>query len=102
VHSRLAGKTFGRVKVDISPRAHELDATDEIALPNSLSFAGISVPTIEVIDIQRHAAEKLHGMHRDSATATTPESAISSTWSFFTRTACSRLPARRGRPGGLA
>ena len=65
VDARLAGKTFGRVKLDISPRSHELDATDEVALPNSLSFAGISVPTIEVIDIQRHAAEKLHGMHHD-------------------------------------
>jgi Nucleotidyl transferase AbiEii toxin, Type IV TA system len=65
VDARLAGKTFGRVKLDISPRSHELDATDKVALPNSLSFAGISIPTIEVIDIQRHAAEKLHGMHRD-------------------------------------
>ncbi len=65
VDARLAGKTFGRVKLDSSPRAHELDATDKVALPNSLSFAGISVPTIEITDIQRHAAEKLHGMHRD-------------------------------------
>jgi hypothetical protein len=34
----------------------------------------------EAIDVQRHAAEKFHAMHRTSATATTPESATSSTW----------------------
>jgi hypothetical protein len=61
----LAGKPFGRVKLDISPRAHELEVTDKAQLPNSLSFAGIDVPTIEIIDVQRHAAEKFHGMQRD-------------------------------------
>jgi hypothetical protein len=65
VDARLAGKPFGRVRLDISPRAHELEVTDEVPLPNSLSFAGIDVPTIEVIDVQRHAAEKFHAMHRD-------------------------------------
>jgi hypothetical protein len=65
VDARLAGKPFGRVKLDISPRAHELDATEEVPLPNSLSFAGIHVPTIEIIDVQRHAAEKFHAMQRD-------------------------------------
>jgi hypothetical protein len=65
VDARLAGKPFGRMRLDISPRAHELDVTDEVPLPNSLSFAGIDVPTIEVIDVQRHAAEKIHAMHRD-------------------------------------
>lgn len=65
VDARLAGKPFGRVRLDISPRAQELEATDQVPLPNSLSFAGIDVPNIEIIDIQRHAAEKLHAMHRD-------------------------------------
>ncbi len=65
VDARLAAKPFGRVKLDISPRAYELDVTDEVPLPNSLSFAGIDVPTIEVIDVQRHAAEKFHAMQRD-------------------------------------
>lgn len=81
VDARLAAKPFGRVRLDISPRAYELDVTDEVPLPNSLSFAGIDVPTIEVIDVQRHAAEKFHAMQRDfGATVTTPESATSSTW----------------------
>jgi hypothetical protein len=65
VDARLAGKPFGRVQVDISPRADELEMTDDVRLPNSLSFAGINVPTIEIIDVQRHAAEKFHAMHRD-------------------------------------
>jgi hypothetical protein len=65
VDARLAGRLFGRVKLDISPRAHELETTDELPLSNSLSFAGIDVPHIEIIDVQRHAAEKFHAMHRD-------------------------------------
>ena len=42
----LAAKPFGAIKVDVSPRAHELQATDRLPLPNSLDFAGI--PTTEV------------------------------------------------------
>jgi hypothetical protein len=33
-------------------------------LPNSLAFADIEAPTIEVVDVHRHAAEKLHAMLR--------------------------------------
>lgn len=65
VAARLAGRPFGGVRVDVSPRAHELDQTDDVALPSSLAFAGIDAPTIEIIDLQRHAAEKFHGMLRD-------------------------------------
>jgi hypothetical protein len=65
VAAELAGRPFGGIQVDISPRAYELDATDLIPLPNSLAFAGVSVPAIEVIDVHRHAAEKFHGMLRD-------------------------------------
>jgi hypothetical protein len=65
VAAELAGRPFGGIQVDISPRAHELDATDLIPLPNSLDFAGVTVPSIEVIDIHRHAAEKFHGMLKD-------------------------------------
>ena len=61
----LAGKTFGRVQLDVSPRAHELADTDTVPLPNSLAFANIGAPTIEIIDVQRHAAEKFHAMHKD-------------------------------------
>ena len=65
VEAQLAGKLFGRIQLDVSPRAHELDATDRIALPNSLDFAGVPATVIEVVDIHRHAAEKLHAICRD-------------------------------------
>lgn len=65
VEARLAGRVFAWVKLDISPRAHELEATEQIALPNSLAFADIASPAIEIVDVQRHAAEKLHAIQRD-------------------------------------
>ncbi len=65
VEAHLAGKLFGRIRLDVSPRAHELDVTDHVALANSLDFAGIPAPEIEIVDIHRHAAEKLHAMFRD-------------------------------------
>lgn len=65
VAAELAGRPFGSVQVDVSPRAHELGATDLVPLPNSLDFAGIAAPLIEIIEVNRHAAEKFHGMLRD-------------------------------------
>lgn len=65
VTARLAGRPFGGIQLDVSPRPHELERTEAVPLPNSLAFAGIDVPTVEVIDINRHAAEKLHAMLRD-------------------------------------
>lgn len=65
VAADLAGKPFGGVHLDVSPRAHELEATDIFTLPNSLDFAGIPAPVIEIVDVHRHAAEKLHAMSRD-------------------------------------
>ncbi|MEO6469937.1 MAG: nucleotidyl transferase AbiEii/AbiGii toxin family protein [Acidimicrobiia bacterium] len=65
VTAQLADRRFGRIQIDLSPRKYELDQTDFVALPNSLAFAGIGSPTIEVIDVHRHAAEKFHGMLRD-------------------------------------
>lgn len=65
VAAALGGKTFGGVQLDVSPRAHELDATDRLTLPNSLDFAGIPPPVVEIIDVHRHAAEKFHAMLRD-------------------------------------
>ena len=62
IAATLAGRVFGGIQVDISPRAHELDATDLLPLPNSLEFAGIATPVVEVVDLQRHIAEKFHGM----------------------------------------
>jgi Nucleotidyl transferase AbiEii toxin, Type IV TA system len=65
VAAALAGKPFGGIQLDISPRPHELDATDRVTLTNSLDFAGIPAPVIEIVDLHRHAAEKLHAMSRE-------------------------------------
>ncbi|MCO5305056.1 MAG: nucleotidyl transferase AbiEii/AbiGii toxin family protein [Tetrasphaera sp.] len=64
VAAQLAGRPFGGVQIDVSPRAHELDLTDTVALPNSLAFADIEAPAVEIIDVNRHAAEKFHAMLR--------------------------------------
>jgi hypothetical protein len=62
---QLAGRRFGSIKLDISPRAYELDATDIVAVPNALEFAGFATVEIEIVDVHRHAAEKLHAMLRE-------------------------------------
>lgn len=61
----LAGKPFGNIQLDVSPRAHELTTTDRVTLTNSLDFAGVPAPEVEIVDVNRHAAEKFHGMVRD-------------------------------------
>lgn len=65
VTAALADKPFGVISLDVSPRAHELTATDHLPLPNSLDFAGIPTPVAEIITVHRHAAEKFHAMLRD-------------------------------------
>ena len=65
VAARLAGRTFGGLRLDVSPRAHELVATEHVVLPNSLDFAGIPAAVVEIVDVNRHAAEKFHAMLRD-------------------------------------
>jgi hypothetical protein len=62
VTASLDGRPFGALQLDISPRPHELIATDVIPLPNSLAFAGVTTPEVEVVSVARHAAEKFHGM----------------------------------------
>ncbi|HEY0637423.1 MAG TPA: nucleotidyl transferase AbiEii/AbiGii toxin family protein [Pseudonocardiaceae bacterium] len=57
-------KYFERAQLDVSPRPYELSQTDRLTLPNALDFAGIPAATIEVIDVNRHAAEKLHALCR--------------------------------------
>jgi hypothetical protein len=65
VSAQLAGRTFGGLRLDVSPRAHELAVTEHLTLPNSLAFAGIPPVMAEIVDVNRHAAEKLHAMLRD-------------------------------------
>lgn len=65
IEAQLAGRPFAAVKVDVSPRPHELEATETLPLPNSLAFADLTTPAVEVIDVHRHGAEKLHAMVKD-------------------------------------
>lgn len=62
VAASLADRPFSGIQLDVSPRTHELTDTDRLPLPNSLAFAGMTTPTVEIIDLHRHAAEKFHGM----------------------------------------
>ena len=64
VKLRLAGREFGGISVDISPRPYELTATDRKTIPTALDFAGVEPVEMEVVDIHRHTAEKLHAMLR--------------------------------------
>jgi hypothetical protein len=72
VGAQLADKPFGRVQLDVSPRTHELHATDRLVIPSSLAFACVPAVEVEAIDIHRHAAEKFHGMLRDFGERETP------------------------------
>src|SRR5680860_189942 len=65
ISAALADKQFGGIQLDISPRSHELDSTETVSLPNSLAFADVPAPEIEIIDVPRHAAEKFHAMTKD-------------------------------------
>jgi len=67
VDVELAGKKFGSIKLDVSPRSHELDATETVPLPNVMAFAGVETVAIEIIDVHRHAAEKFHAMLKSFA-----------------------------------
>lgn len=65
VNVDLAGRLFSRIQIDVSPRPHELDEAETLTIANSLDFAGVPAPQVEIVDIHRHAAEKFHGMLRD-------------------------------------
>lgn len=54
-----------RMALEHRLNAHERVSTDVLVLPNSLAFAGIEGPTIEVINVNRHAAEKFHALSRE-------------------------------------
>lgn len=64
VQSTLAGRQFGTLKLDVAPRTEELEPTERVRLRNTLAFAEVPSRTVELIDINRHAAEKLHALTR--------------------------------------
>ena len=64
VQAALAGRPFDRLKLDVVPRSDELDRPERVTLRSSLSFAGIEARPVELIDVNRHAAEKIHAFTR--------------------------------------
>lgn len=65
VDCRLDGRTFDHIVIDVVVRSSEVQRTESITLPGTLSFA--DVPTIEIVavDLYQHFAEKLHALVRD-------------------------------------
>ncbi len=61
----LGGKTFACIRLDVAARSEELAATEQLALPGALQFAGIPARAIEAVDRRQHFAEKLHALTRD-------------------------------------
>lgn len=62
ITSALDGREFVALPVDISPRAHELVTTQRVTLSTALDFAGVGARTVEIIDVNRHFAEKIHAL----------------------------------------
>lgn len=64
VLTRLGGRTYATVRVDIVARADEISATQRVELPGILDFAGLGRHTVEVVDPAQHFAEKMHALTR--------------------------------------
>ncbi len=65
VESRLAGRTFAKVKMDVVARMDEISATERVTLPGLLDFAGLPPVEVEIVDKKQHFAEKLHAYSKD-------------------------------------
>ena len=65
VESRLAGKIFATVRIDVVARGEEISLTEQLPLPNLLDFAGTPPRSIEAVDRRQHFAEKAHAFTRD-------------------------------------
>lgn len=64
VIARLAGRVFERVVVDVGFLNVLSEATDFLAGPDLLGFAGIEPVTVPVLPLELHVAEKLHAYSR--------------------------------------
>ncbi len=64
VESRMAGRKFANVRLDVVARDDEVSKTQRVALPGVLDFAGLERHDVEVVDPAQHFAEKLHAFTR--------------------------------------
>lgn len=56
----LAGRRFEQFPVDIALSDSSSIETERLLVPNSLEFAGLSLPAIPVVELEQHVAEKPH------------------------------------------
>jgi hypothetical protein len=61
----LAGRTFAALRIDVVPRAEELQQTERMDLPGALAFAAVPTRSIEIVTSNQQFAEKLHALTRD-------------------------------------
>ena len=64
VESRMAGRTFANVRLDVVARDDEISKTQRVELPGVLDFAGLERHDVEVVDPTQHFAEKAHAFTR--------------------------------------
>jgi len=64
VESRMAGRKFANVRLDVVARDDEISKTQRVELPGVLDFAGLARHDVEAVDPAQHFAEKVHAFTR--------------------------------------
>jgi hypothetical protein len=64
VESRMAGRRFASVRLDVVARDDEVSRTRRVELPGVFDFAGLERHEVEVVDPAQHFAEKAHAFTR--------------------------------------
>lgn len=64
VESRMAGRKFATVRLDIVARDDEVSKTTRVELPGVLDFAGLERHEVDMVDPRQHFAEKAHAFTR--------------------------------------
>ncbi len=64
VETRMAGRKFATVRLDVVARDDEVSKTTLVELPGVLDFAGLERHEVEVVDPSQHFAEKAHAFTR--------------------------------------
>jgi hypothetical protein len=64
VESRMAGRKFASVRLDVVAREEEVSGTQRVGLPGVLGFAGFERRDAEAVDSAQHFAEKVHAFTR--------------------------------------
>jgi hypothetical protein len=64
IESRMGGRTFANVRLEVVARTEEISKTQRVELPGVLDFAGLARHQVEVVDPTQHFAEKAHAFTR--------------------------------------